>query len=180
MRFLRGLCAVLPLFCACIGGSVGTLKPTGEQASVLLRDEREMKGELLCLGDTSLCMIADGRIVHLPLASIEEIQVPDFDNRDTKAAAGLPMILLDILMMGSFSGNGEKTGPILFGASALLLGYSIATRSPNSLFSRPFDGETLERLSLFCRYPAGLTGEQWQTLSGHGSSGSTGPPSSNP
>lgn len=180
MRFQRGLCAVLPLFCACIGGSIGTLKPTGEQASVLLCDEREMEGELLCIADSSLCLMAGGQIVRLPFSSIEEISVPDFDNRETKAAAGLPMILLDILMLGSSNGNHNKSVSLLFGASALMLGYSMATRSPNSLFSRPFDAETLERLSLFCRYPAGLTGEQWQSASERGSSGSTRPDSSNP
>jgi len=174
MRSLFLLCAAL-LLCACISGPAGALKPTGERASVLLRDESEIEGELVCLADSSLCLLTLDKFVFVPFANIEKIRVPEFDNRDTKALLGIPMILLDLLVAGSVAKDENKTAAVIFGASALLLGCSIAMEPPASRFSKPFEGETLDRLKLYCRYPAGLTRAQWDTLLEQPSPGQTVP-----
>jgi hypothetical protein len=183
MRSIFGLCAALPLFCACIGSSVGTLKPTGELATIALCDTGEREGELLCLTDSSLCMMAEGKIVRLPFTSIETIHVQGFDGKSSKVGLGGLMILVDVLMLGA-SGNdsGQNSAPWVaaFGASAVLLGYSMFKEEQYGLFTKPFQGDSVERLKPFCRYPAGLNETQWKTLLEQHPSESTGPPSLKP
>jgi len=183
MRSIFGFCAVLPLFCACIGNSVEALKPTGESANIVLSDAREIDGEMLCLNDTSLCVTADGKIVNFPFTSIEKITLHDFDNKNIKAAFGLPMIIVDVLMLGAMSsdsGHGTASWTAAFGASAVLLGYSIVKETQYGLFKKPFIGDTVKRLKLFCRYPAGLTQAQWKSLLEQDPPESVGLPSAKP
>jgi hypothetical protein len=180
MRPLLVISAALPILCACVGNSVGTLKPKGEQAGIALLNGVELEGELLWMADSTLYMMSHEKIIPIPFSSIGKICVRGFDTKSGKLFLGSILIAVDVLMLGSMTESGDLGWTAAFTASIALLVYSMVKPSPVGRFDGPFRRDQAESLRPYCRYPAGLTPDQWQKLSERPAPASTGFPASNP
>lgn len=158
--------AAFLLLCSCAATSkVQVLKPEGEKIKLTLRDSRMYEFEILAVSD-SLLYLSDGRKLSLaPLSDVQNIRVHwDSIDAGSKVLGAIPPLILEGIVMGA-AFHTDQTGWGV--ASIAAMGVTIfgfATANPKVNFSFPLEKDKLTKLRLYCRYPQGLTDEQWKLL----------------
>jgi hypothetical protein len=152
------------LLCSC-ASSVNVLKPEGETASIELYNSQAPVGEILAVSDSMLYFMYANKINVVDLSYVRKIFVHGYSiSPGTKMLAAIPPLFLEGLVMAvAFSEEAPAWGYISIGAMVLTI-YGISTGNPKVSFSPPLKEKELKKLKLYCRYPQGLTLEQWNEL----------------
>jgi hypothetical protein len=156
------------LFCSC-ASSVDVLKPTGDQATVTLRDSTKHRVELLGVSDSVLYVVEGGAISSLRLSDVQNVYIHGYRISERQRTLGaIPVLLLQgIAAYSAFVATEGSFGAGLFASGSLIctaLGFATGAGEPDISFSHPFDENRLQKLRLYSRYPQGLTVAQWSRL----------------
>lgn len=155
------LCIVLILSCT---SSVKFLKPHGENISIKFIDGGKLKGELLALDDDMLFCESDGLLYKIKEENVSKIYVADYSLKNKKIITMLPpMLVCGMFAIIGFTGD-DPEHKVILGIAALLPIPTFFFGDPKVDFSTPFEGDDLEKLKLYSRYPQGLTEEQWEQV----------------
>ncbi|MCX6842008.1 MAG: hypothetical protein NTX53_07005 [candidate division WOR-3 bacterium] len=156
------LCAVL-VVCACVS-PVRVTKPGGDDAVVAFRQGGTARVELLAVSDSNLLFVRDNAVTRAALADISRVRVEGYSVRTNKYIAlgciGLVNTVICVDMAFHSAWHFAAVTAMLCVAGAHLL----LRDEPRVDFRSPFDTGAREQLALYCRYPQGLTDEQWQEL----------------
>lgn len=163
MRLLPvSVCAILCV-CACVS-PVRVTKPGGDNAVVEFRQGGMTRVELLSVTDSSLYFIRDHAVTRAALADLSHVRIEGYSIRTQKyVALGLiglvsTVICVDMAFHSAWHFAAVTAMLWVAGTSLLLRG------EPQVDFRPPLDDTVRQQLSLYCRYPQGLTDAQWQEL----------------
>jgi hypothetical protein len=157
-KYLIILCCVVFIFA--YTSSVNILKPQGENVSFRLTDGQNITGELLTVDDSVIFNGSDGLLYKIQKGKISNIHLFDYSLQKKKMVSMIPTILVSggLAILGFHWDSPAQR--VILGASALLQIAAIFSGDPKVNFSSPF----LDKLKLYCRYPQGLTEEQWEDI----------------
>jgi hypothetical protein len=146
--------------------SVKVTKPEGETATIGLGigyHYFDHKGELLALDDSSLFFKYEERLYKFPLSDISKVYVHGYSLESVKVPAMIGLLLIDIMVVTGETDDENILNPI-YGGSAILTPIIFLSGDAKVNFKPPFKDDDLQKIKLYCRYPQGLTQEQWGTL----------------
>ena len=153
------------VICSCYS-VVQVNKPYGESAQITIRyNPISFPVELLAVDSNSVSALRLGSVVRVAMENVEQIDVPEYRvSRGAKVlSGGLCVLGQGIATAVAFGQNEPGIGLLGLG---LTLGtiYAFGHSDPPTHFSPPLTTERLEWLRRYCRYPQGLSDENWQTL----------------
>ena len=159
--FLMSAC----FFCAC-ASSVKVLKPTGEIVTLTLKNASGYDAELLSISDSTIYLMHQNQIGRIALLDVKKIHV--VQGYEISPAAKLIAVIPSIFIEGVIvraAGIADERGWQL-AAGVAMAGTALAslTGNPRVNFSPPLKKKEVEMLRLYCRYPQGLSRDQWETL----------------
>ena len=164
MKRLPIILAIGFWLCSC-ASSVHVLKPEGETATIELHNFQSHVGEILAVSDSVVYVRFFNKITVIDLSYVKKIFIHGYRiSPGSKVAAAIPPLLLEGLVMSvAFSEDADAWGYLSMGAMVLTI-YGFSTGDPQTSFSPPLKKNNIEKLKLYCRYPQGLTPEQWREL----------------
>jgi hypothetical protein len=156
------LCGIL-VVCACVS-PVRVTKPGGDNAVVVFRQGGSARVELLAVTDSSLFFLRDNAVMRTALADISRVRVAGYSVATGKYVALGAISIVNAAFCVWVMSRGiwqfvAATVP-LWGLGT----WWLLSDEPRVDFRSPFDTGAREQLALYCRYPQGLTDEQWQEL----------------
>ena len=156
---------LLLLGCSCISTSQA-VRPGGDDAVVTLNSGVSHHVELLAVTHGDLYFLHCQHVWRCPLADLSRVRVEGYNLRTAKYVALGTSGLVDAgISVAAIALNAWPLAPIP--AALFLVGACISlTSGPRTGFSGPLTDSARARLALYCRYPQGLTEEQWVELLG--------------
>jgi len=162
------------LLCSC-ASSLDTRRPFGDTMRITLRDSTVHVAEAVAVTDSLLCVSTAGKQICVSrLSEIQNVYVHGYKvNRASSSfwssaflvggvCLGLSIVLVEDEGIHDFDARYVFAGLDLI--AALAAGLSFSAPEPDVVFSELSDPRQLERFKLHCRYPQGLTAEQWTLL----------------
>jgi hypothetical protein len=149
------------LFLASCSEDEISLRAGGVMATVTTVDRSTVKGELIGLCGDSL-IIAGDSVGAVPRSTLRELEL----NIETGRGWVAPVIILQGVPTLMFA-TAKSVDPIfpLIGVvvtAATWIGFEVST--PRTSFSEPMTAKDLEELSVYMRFPQGLSAMQLQAL----------------
>jgi len=161
------LLASILLFCSCVS-MVKVRKPLGDRATLKLRNLEKHKVELLAISDSLLYVTDDKEISIAHFSDIRNVYIHGYRvHPGLKVLTAIPALLLEATVMIVALDVGQNGWGLV---SVIAMAGTIdgfATGDPKVYFSFPAKNEEIEKLKLYCRYPQGLTDEQWERMLQH-------------
>ncbi len=160
----------MPLLSASCAGTIEVRKPYGDRVTVTLRQPSIHSGEALAASDSLVYLDVEKAVCVARVSDVERVFVHGYKigpvSRWFWGAAylftgmGLTFALLADRDLGTVG--------VMMAFIDLALGVGAATSctapEPDIAFSGLSEPADLERFRLHCRYPQGLTSEQWALL----------------
>ena len=169
MKTCLQLLVILVLVCSCAIGTVKVTKPYGETAIITLRNTEKLKGELLAISDTLLYYYMPNKLYITRIVDIKKIFILEYTNRRSlKMCAIIPSLAIEgCVAVVAFSVDQSCWGYISI-VTMVVTALSITGGNPQVDFELPVkendEGNDMEKLRLYCRYPQGLSDKQWEEL----------------
>lgn len=152
------------LFCSC-ASRVNVLKPEGEKATLTLPNLAVLEIEILAISDSLLYVTNGKKIIIAHLSDVRSVHIHGYRvPRASKVLAAIPPVLFEGIVMLTALGVDQ---PVWGMIAMITIGgtiYGFTSGDPKVNFSFPLEINELEKLRLYCRYPQGLTNEQWKDL----------------
>jgi len=139
-------------------------QPTGGNATIVDREYDEFNAEILSLDSTYLYFQLENSLYQMDLKKIRKITVLGYSLKSEKVAALFPLMLLDVLLATAAYSDDllfENWVGNLAVAHATASLVSIFLGNPKVTFKPPLKEQDSNKLRLYCRYPQGLSEEQW-------------------
>jgi len=152
------------LLCGCVS-TVNVNKPQGDRAGVELRQGPLGAVELLGVDDTFLYFDQSALLCRARLADVARVNVAGYSLKTDRAASAVLLIGYGGLMTAALAASMTVVA-LLPAAWTAATGYFVLTgdRDLRTDFRSPFEPQDREQLRLYCRYPQGLTQDQWREL----------------
>ena len=157
------------LVCSC-AGTANFRRPIGDKLTVTLRQPSIHDGEALAVSDSLLYLDVDGQVCAARLSDVERVYVHGYKVGPlSRWFWGSTLFLASMGVAVAILSDSElNTVGFLMAAIDMGIGVGAATSctppEPDIVFLDPTDAVQLERLRFHCRYPQGLTAEQWAVL----------------
>lgn len=164
-----GTYMMIALWAACLvgcGPSEYVLKSGGDIANITTRGNVHIKGEFLCLQDSSVyLLIHDQRITRIAIRDIYEIDIEGYSNRSWVTPLilfqAVPTVLLTIAASEADADVGIAL--LVFGGATVLTYVALEASTPAPPGgSQPFTEESIDELRKYARFPQGLNPDQLQ------------------
>jgi len=154
-------CLIFLLICC---SQVNVLKPVGENATLEVDIDNSYRCELISVCNSNMIYSIEGILYKIPTSEIAHVYVHDYDLKKLKIQGSIPN-----LAMWSIPYFVERDLSVWLTSFAIqgLIVLSYFIEDPKVHFSPPFREKDMEALRLYCRYPRGLTEEQWTLLLQH-------------
>ena len=125
------------LFCAC-ASSVNVLKPTGETATLTLKNAPGYTVELLAVSDSTIHIQRQDQIALLPLSDVRKIYVQGYAiPPPVKLIAVIPALLIEGIVLGAAGSVNEGGWQLAAGAAMVGTVLASLTGNPKVSFSPP-------------------------------------------
>ncbi|UCC41292.1 MAG: hypothetical protein JSV96_07680 [Candidatus Aminicenantes bacterium] len=157
---------IIPLSSCISTSSVRVSKPYGERFDITMKNLVGYEGELLAVSKSQL-YFKDGDSLYLvSLSEVKKVHIRDYQIKSgIKTLAVIPSLIIEFaVFLAAVNAEGGTPWALLSAASipATVLGF---TKSGAKVtFSPPLKEDEIKTLRLYCRYPQGLTEEQWSLL----------------
>lgn len=164
------LLLAVTLLCVSCTARLQSRAPRGETAKVTFLNEEGKKQaaivELLSVNDSLLFFRNDGGYVQMPMDKVTRINITAYNTyKALRFVSILPTLAAGVILYA----NNKPENLTALPRVLVMLGFgSLVTivyfTAPHTTYRPPLTQKRLERLQLYCRYPQGLTAEQWRQL----------------
>lgn len=160
------LLLAVTLLCVSCTARLQSRAPRGETAKVTFLNaegkKQRVDAELLAVNDSLLYFRNDGGYVQMPVDKVTRMNITAYNTyKALRFVSILPTLAAAVIL--AFNNTENRTALLLVPA-VLGVGSLVYFTAPHTSFRPPLTQTRLERLQLFCRYPQGLTAEQWRQL----------------
>ena len=179
--FLMGIVFIL-FFVGC-APKINYLSPKGDNTEVQLTDNSIVKGELLMVSDSEICVVVGSPIksitknvkyeLHIiPVQRIQKLKIKGYSNKkwigSTVAFQLVPVLLLG-LAAGSVNPDNTLGVMGISSVPALLsLGFLAAGTPPDPGIKYPITSDQLNSIRKYAHFPQGLTANELETYTSRG------------
>ncbi len=170
MRQKSILTVLTLLFLSCTTSTVNVRKLEGETATITLKSTAKFGIEILSVLDFQVYSKYQNKIYITPLSDVRKIYIHGYHNISISILKGV--LAIPSLAIGGVVGvvalHVDQPGwsvVSFFSMAATVALFAIGDVKAG--FSAPFHDIKLETLKLYCRYPQGLTEDQWRMLLKH-------------
>ena len=153
-------------------GKVLIIKPEGDQAQLKLQQGKALTVELLAVTDTHLYFLQQKQIHRILLENVQKIKIQEPYRGVTKVGKFILLLPAYFFEYRVFRYAIERDdvrdrSAWIAGVAFVLTARSNFSGFPKVAFAKPLDRKDIEALKLHCRYPQGLSTEQWKSLLRH-------------
>lgn len=158
--------------CTCVRKAiVDQPKMWGDEVTLNFRNWTMHDVELLAIsGDSLYCLDnVSYEIAVVQFSDLRSVYIHDYTIRpELRAVAATPSVLTELITLYALLAGQEHglvTGLVMLATAGTIYGFS--TTTPKVRYQFPIREKHIEKLKLYCRYPQGLTDEQWKELLGY-------------
>jgi len=162
MKSILILLSGIIIFFSCTS-QVKILKPKGETATLLLKNNLKYDGELFAVNDTVLVFESQAKLYKVALSNVSNLYIHDFSLRKQKLKGSIPSFIVWAIPIFAEPNFWKGVWVQTVVAEALTI-HSCFTGDPKVSFSPPLNNKDFDKLHLYCRYSYGLNNEKWRQL----------------
>lgn len=139
-------------------------RPFGDTARLEYAQSKRVDCELLAVDDSTLFVQFEKQLYRAKLTEFRKIHVKEYSAAQGKNAAMIGLVLIDgVVAFAGFESENTTLGVVYTAAAGLTL-LTFLSGNPKVNFAPAEKPDQLSQLRLHCRYPEGLSRENWQAL----------------
>ncbi|GEM_PF-3531865 len=144
---------------------------TGETARIVLTGNIQYTVELLAINDVELFVLLNQAVCAAPLSDVRSVSIQAYRRTGLSGLGrfllGVPTVSLELAVIEAGIQTGYPVWSVIAVVGMAGTIYGLSTGMPPVDFEHPIVNGDRAEIGLYCRYPQGLTAEQWRQLLDH-------------